>query len=121
MTPDVRRAAAREPVGLIPLARRHKRGAALIIGIIVVFIAMTAVSIAMSNGNSPLADSTPCTQWPAASPAQQLAYSRLYIRESGSKHTVAQIRSILTGDCVQSAYLGESDDVTLIAALHQAY
>jgi hypothetical protein len=121
MAPDASYVAPTEPVGLIPLARRHKRGAALIVGILVLFIALTAASIAFNNGSTPLSDGTPCTQWPAASRAQQLAYARLYIRESGTTHTAAQIRSIVTGDCVQAAYLGESDDVTLIAALHQAF
>jgi hypothetical protein len=102
---------------------RHKAASAGGIAFLLVVIAVFAAT-ALSSGGA-LSDSSSCSQWGAASPSQQAAYSRLYDREyvaaPSQAGDVGSIESAITQDCTKAAYLGESDDVSVIAAVKHQY
>lgn len=56
---------------------------------------------------------------------QQSGYAQLYLHEygsfSGAGRTLDAVQNTITQRCVRAAYLGEADDVSVLAAIHQAY
>ena len=105
------------------ILRRHKAGSAGGFALLLIVIAVFAAS-AVSSGGS-LGDSSSCSQWGAATPAQQAAYARLYEHEhdAGLSGAVSatNIESAISQACTHAAYLGESDDVSVIAALNHQF
>ena len=63
--------------------------------------------------------------WSSATSAQQTAYAHLYITEHASSVSgglgTANVASTINGDCNHAAYLGEADDVSIVAALNHAF
>jgi len=72
-----------------------------------------------------LSDSSTCSAWSSATSAQQTAYAHLYITEHASSVGgglgTANVASTINGDCNHAAYLGEADDVSIVAALNHAF
>jgi hypothetical protein len=93
------------------------------LALLLIVIAVFAVP-AVSSGGS-LSDSSSCSQWGAATPTQQAAYARLYEREheAGLSGAVSatNIASAITQACTHAAYLGESDDVSVIAGINHQF
>ncbi len=89
--------------------------------VVLLLIAFTAAAAISSSSNAALSDSTSCSQWVSASQAQQNGYAQLYLKEHGAPSSGARnadgVRSMITSTCTQAAYLGESDDVSVIAAI----
>jgi hypothetical protein len=103
----------------------HKGISAAVIALLVVAVGLTvAITVASSDARpAPLTDASTCSQWSSAGAALQAAYSRRYISEhaDGGFLSVAAVTSAIHADCVTAAYLGESDDVSVVAALKHAF
>ena len=110
---------------LTSLALRHKRVAAGSIVLLVALIVATIVTTVSSPSREPLSDSASCTQWAAGTPAQKLAYSHLYINEYGrspnTAHYAAAVETAINKACTRASYLGEADDVSVLASLRHAF
>lgn len=104
---------------------RHKRATAGAIALLIVLVAVTVVPALLSSSAGALSDSTSCSGWGSASQAQQTAYSHLYLDEyrvlaSGASDP-ASVKSAVSTACIQAAYLGEADDVSVVAAVKHQY
>jgi Tfp pilus assembly protein PilX len=104
---------------------RHKRASAGAIALLFVLVAVTLLPALLSSSTAVLSDATSCSGWGSASQAQQTAYSRLYLNEHGVLASGASdpnsIKSAVSNACIQAAYLGEADDVSVIAAIKHQY
>jgi type II secretory pathway pseudopilin PulG len=105
--------------------RRHKAASAVVIAVVLLLVAFTAAAAVSSSSNAALSDATSCTQWASASAAQQSTYAQLYFAEHGGLASGANdptsIRSAINSACSQAAYLGESDDVSVLAAVRHNF
>ena len=68
---------------LTSLLRRHPRLAAASVLVVAAVVAVTILTTVANPRPQPLANSASCSQWAAATRAEQLAYSHLYINEYG--------------------------------------
>lgn len=102
--------------------RRIAAGAVLLVAVLVAVTILTTVS---DPRRQPLSDSASCSQWTAATPAQQLGYAHLYIDEYARfANTTAKalaVKASIDHACTSAAYLGEADDVSVLAALRRAF
>jgi len=93
--------------------------------VVIVLVAVTLLTTVTSPHRQSLSDSASCSQWAAATQAQQIGYAHLYIDEYGrSANTAARAQTVRTSinrACTDASYLGESDDVTVVAALKKAF
>jgi hypothetical protein len=105
--------------------RRHPRAAAASLALVIVMIAVTILTTVSNPRRQPLSDAASCSQWAAATAAQQTAYSHLYIDEYGSVANTARqaaaVRSAIDAACTHASYLGEAADVSVLAALRHAF
>jgi hypothetical protein len=105
--------------------RRHPR--AWLIGLLAVLVAVATIVISIVFGNytGALTDATTCTDWSVATAQQRSGYAQLYLSEYGAATTAgatpAAVIATVTNECNQSALLAESDDVSLIAAVHRRF
>jgi hypothetical protein len=110
---------------LTALVLAHKRVAAGSIAIVLALIAATIVTTVSSPSRQPLSDSASCTQWAAGTPAQKIAYSHLYINEYGrfpnTARYAAAVETAINKACTTASYLGEADDISLLASLRHAF
>lgn len=114
-----------ERVTLGMLAARHKAACALGLATLLVLVLVIVATALSSSAAVALTDGTSCSQWAAASPAQRTAYAQLYVREYGGLPDGARAAGTITAtigsDCARAAYLGEADEVTVLAAVKHAY
>ncbi len=107
------------------LILRHKRASAALVGVLLVVIAVTVVTTISNPSRQPLSDSATCSQWAAAAPAQKIAYSHVYINEYGAfpntDRAATAVEMAIDKDCTRASYLGEADDVSILASLRHAY
>jgi hypothetical protein len=103
---------------------RHKAASAGAAAVLLIVLS-TLASVLLPGGGGALSDSASCSAWASASQSQQNAYSQIYLNEHGRLPSgagdVTGVRSAIDNDCIKAAYLGESDDVTIIAAIEHAY
>lgn len=104
---------------------RHKAASAVAIVVVLLLVAFSVAAVISGSSKAALSDSTSCSQWEAATQAQQNGYAQLYLKEhgalSGGARSAGGVRSTITSNCIQAAYLGESDDVSVVAAIHNDY
>lgn len=101
---------------------RHKRATAGAIALVVVLLGVMAAAALPSAKAGPLADSSSCSAWTSASAAQQTAYAHLYISEHVSAAPApGSVESAINSACNHAAYLGEADEVSIVAALNHAF
>jgi hypothetical protein len=116
---------AEERWTLTALIRRHPRVTAGSLALLIVLVAVTLLTTVSSPQRVAISDSASCSQWAAATPAQQTAYSHLYIDEHGKfADTAAQaaaVRRAIDRACTHASYLGEAEDVSIIASLKHAF
>jgi hypothetical protein len=107
------------------VVRAHKRISAAVLAALVVIVGLAVAAAVASSHAKPtaLTDASTCSQWSSAGRATQTAYSRRYIGEHADAGflTVAGVTSAIHADCVTAAYLGESDDVSIVAAIKHAF
>ena len=107
------------------VVRRHKWAAAATAAVVLVVVALTLITTLVSPSREPLSDSASCTQWDAGTPAQKIAYSHLYINEYGrvpnTAGNAAAIETTIDKACTEASYLGEADDVSVLASLRHAF
>ncbi len=107
------------------LALAHKRVAAASIVVVLAVIAVTLVTTVSSPTRQPLSDSASCTQWAAGTPAQKSAYSHLYINEYGrspnTARNAASVETAINKACTTASYLGQADDISVLASLRHAF
>lgn len=107
------------------IVSRHKRASAGAIALVLVLVAVTVVPALLSTSGGVISDSTSCSGWGSASQAQQTAYSHLYLNQHGVLPSGARdadsVKSAVSKACIQAAYLGEADDVSVIAAIKHQY
>ena len=110
---------------LMSLMVRHKRVAAVSIVLVVAAIAATLITTVSSPSRQPLSDSATCTQWAAATPGQKIAYAHLYINEYGrfanTARKAASVEAAINRQCTRASYLGEADDMSILASLRNAF
>jgi hypothetical protein len=103
---------------------RHK-AASIGSAAVLLIVLSTLASVLLPGGGGALSDAASCSAWASASQSQQNTYSQLYLNEHGRLPSgagdVTGVRSAINNDCIKAAYLGESDDVTIIAAIQHAY
>jgi hypothetical protein len=103
---------------------RHKAASAGAAAVLLIVLTVLASAV-LPGGERALGDSASCSDWASASQSQQNAYSQLYLNEHGALPSgagdVSGVRSAINNDCIKAAYLGESDDVTVIAAIEHAF
>ncbi len=116
---------AYQPPTLRGLIRGHRRISALVVAVLVLVVGLAVTLTVVGSHQRPaaLTDASTCTQWSAAVPAQQSAYAQLYITEHGGAGflSATALRSTIHQDCVRAAYLGESDDLSLVGAIDHAF
>jgi hypothetical protein len=110
---------------LTSLLRRHPRVTAASLLVVAAAVAVTILTTVSDPHPQPLRDAASCSQWAAASRAEQLAYSHLYIDEYGrvadtARHA-ADVRAQIGRACTHASYLGEADDITILAALRHSF
>jgi Flp pilus assembly pilin Flp len=107
------------------IVRRYKAASAVAFGLVLALIAVVLAAAASGPSTTPLSDATSCSQWAAATATQQTAYGYLYLREYGdllsSARAARGVRSTLDVDCAKAADLGDSDEVTVVAAIKHEY
>jgi hypothetical protein len=110
---------------LSALIRRHTRVSAASLALVIVLVATTILTTISNPHRASLSDAASCSQWSAGTPSQQIAYSHLYIDEHGrvadSTAEAALVRTEIDRACTHAAYLGEADDVSIIASLKDAF
>lgn len=113
------------PWTLTSAARRHPRITAISLVVVLALLAVTLLTTVSRPHRQPLSGSASCSQWAAAAPRQQLAYSHLYIDEYGrsadTSAEAATVSAAITRGCTRASYLGEADDVSVLAALRHAF
>lgn len=117
--------AIRKPPTLWGFMRGHGRASAAVIALLLAAVLLTVVTAVASSGTNAtaLADSSTCSQWTAAPQALQRAYSRVYIQENSESGilTPPTVTSAIDAACTKAAYLGESDDISVVAAVKQEF
>jgi hypothetical protein len=107
------------------LVLAHKRVAAGSIVVLLALIVVTIVTTVSSPSRQPLSASASCTQWAAGTPAQKIAYSHLYINEYGrvpnTARSAAAVETAINKACIKASYLGEADDISVLASLRRAF
>jgi hypothetical protein len=107
------------------LLRRHPRVTAAAALAVAAAVALTILTTVTNPRPQPLADSTSCSQWAAATRAEQVAYSNLYIDEYGrfadTARRAAEVRAQIGRACTHASYLGEADDLTVLAAMRHSF
>ncbi len=107
------------------LVARHKRASAAVIALLVVLAALAIGSAVSGSGRQALSDAATCSQWGAATSAQKIAYAHVYIGEYEAVPDTAPyagaVKASIDRACVRAAYLGEADDVSVLAAMRHAY
>ncbi len=107
------------------IVRRHKAATAGALAIVLVLIGVMAAAALPSAKAGALSDSSTCSAWSSASRAQQSGYAHLYITEHGAGVSggldAGSVESAIDGACNHAAYLGEADDIGLVAALNHAF
>ncbi|MGH2910780.1 MAG: hypothetical protein ACRDK8_15990 [Solirubrobacteraceae bacterium] len=110
---------------LTSLMRRHPRVTAASVAVVVIVVAVTLLTTFSGARRQPLGDSASCSQWAAATAAQQTAYSHVYINEYGRVANTAQnaaaVRAAIGKACTHASYLGEAGDITVLAGLRHAF
>jgi hypothetical protein len=107
------------------LVLAHKRVAAGSIVVLLVVFVVTLVTTVSSPSRQPLSDSASCTQWAAGTSAQKVAYSHLYINEYGrfanTARNAAAVETAINQACTKASYLGEADDLSVLAGIRHAF
>jgi hypothetical protein len=110
---------------LTSLLRRYPRVAAASALVVAAAVAVTILTTVGNARPQPLANSASCSQWAAATRAEQLAYSNLYIDEYGGFADTArranEVRAQIGRACTHASYLGEADDITILAAQRHSF
>jgi hypothetical protein len=105
--------------------RRHKRASAGSIVFLLALITVTVVTAVASPSRQALSDSATCSEWAAATPAQKIGYSHLYINEHGAFANTARnadaVETAINRACIRAAYLGEADDLSVLASLRHEF
>jgi hypothetical protein len=111
--------------GVSALILAHKRAAAVVVAIVLFAIAITVVPALAGSNSGALNDATTCSQWAAASAGQKSAYAQRYLDEygsfSGAGRNLNAVQNTITQRCVRAAYLGEADDVSVLAAVRRDF
>lgn len=107
------------------LIGRHRIIAGALIAAVVLVVAATVVTVLQKPTTAALADSSTCSAWSAANQGQRADYARLYITEHpGSRISAygqSRLQVLINADCTDSAYLGESADISILAAINHAF
>jgi hypothetical protein len=114
-----------EAPSLKAIILRHKAAAAAAIAVVLVLVGVMAAAALPNAKAGALTDSSTCSAWQSATQTQQAAYAHLYVTEHGSSVSGglggAGVESSINGACKHAAYLGEADDISVIAALSHAF
>jgi hypothetical protein len=102
---------------------RHKAASAAAVAIVLVLVAGMVAAALPSARAGALSDSSTCSAWSSGTGAQQAAYARLYVNEhlAGASRDAATVETAMNTACNHAAYLGEADDVSVVAALNHAF
>ena len=100
---------------------RHKRETAVVVVLVIVLVGTMAAAALPSSRASALSDASTCSAWASAGQSQQTTYARLYLTEYGGTRGTASVVSAINSACTHAAYLGEADDVSILAAINHAF
>lgn len=112
-------------LSITSLMRAHRRASAGAIVFVLLVVAVTIITTVSSPSRAALSDSATCSEWGAATAAQKIAYSHVYINEYGAFANTARnadaVEAAIDKSCIRAAYLGEADDVSVLASLRHAF
>lgn len=112
-------------ISLRALIVRYKAASAATAAFVLVVVLVTAATVVASSSAAALSDSSTCSEWAAAGQAQQSAYAHRYINEQRAQvieaPSAVSVESALQSACNQAAYLGEADDLSVVAAIKHDY
>src|ERR1700733_6640621 len=97
---------------------RHKRETAVVVALVIVLIGTMAATALPSSRASALSDASTCSARASAGQSQPTTYARLYLTEYGGTRGTASVVSAINSACSHAAYLGEADDVSILAAIN---
>jgi hypothetical protein len=104
---------------------RHKRASVGSIAVLLVLIVGTFVTTVSNPSRQALSDSATCSEWAAATPAQKISYAHVYINEHGAFPNTTRnadvIETNINKACIRASYLGEAEDVSVLASLRHAF
>ncbi len=110
---------------LTSLLLAHKRASLGATAFLLAVIAVTFITTVSSPSRQPLSDSATCSEWAAATPAQKISYSHVYINEYGSYPDTTRnadvIETNINKACTRASYLGEAEEVSVLASLRHAF
>ncbi|HEY5427943.1 MAG TPA: hypothetical protein VIK04_02410 [Solirubrobacteraceae bacterium] len=110
---------------LTALMLGHKRVSAASIVVVLALIVVTVLTTVANPARAPLTDASTCSAWAAGTGAQKVAYALVYIGEyGGGPDTTRTARTLVTTidtECVRASYLGEADDVSILASIRHAF
>jgi hypothetical protein len=116
---------APEPFSISTLIAEHKRATVAIIGLFLLMIVVTVVPAVAGSSSSSISDSTNCSAWAGAPSAQQTAYGHLYLKEyrpgPNTDANATEVAQTISKACVQAAYLGEADELSVLAAFRHEF
>ena len=103
----------------------HKRASAASIVVVLALIVATVLTTVANPARAPLTDASTCSAWAAGTGAQKIAYALVYIGEYGggpdTRRTAQTVVTTIDNECVRASYLGEADDVSILASLRHAF
>lgn len=116
---------APEPFSFTALIAQHKRATAAIVGVFILAIVITVVPSLASSSSASMSDSSTCSQWEDTSSSQQTAYGHLYLKEYRPAPNTAsnanEVVQVISKACVKAGYLGEAENLSLLAAFRQQF
>ncbi len=114
-----------EQFSLSAIIAAHKRATAAIVAVVVAMIAVTVVPALAGSNASAISDASTCSQWEASPSGQQTAYGHLYLREyriaANTAANASTVARAISKACVEAAYLGEADDLSVLAAFRHNF
>lgn len=103
---------------------QYKRVSLALLVLLVGFAAILAVETA-GAGSLKISDSTSCSAWSSATPKQQSAYARLYVKRHGALPSgstdPASIETAVNDGCIQAFSFDEADTISVLQAIKHEY
>ncbi len=113
---------ATEPTSLWRFMLGHRRASVAVVVIVLLAAGLTVATTLSGSSTSALTDATTCSAWTAATHAQQAGYAHLYVDEhAGAPPATSAVTAAIDAACTQAAYLGESDDMSVVAAIKHEF
>jgi hypothetical protein len=113
---------ATEPTSLWRFMLGHRHASLAVVVIVLLAAGLTVATTLTGSSASALTDATTCSAWTAATQAQRASYAHLYFDEhAAAPPATSTVTAAIDVACTQAAYLGESDDMSVVAAVKHEF